>query len=109
MRGRRRPNVDHRELVYAALCDAGEPSSAYEIILRLRDRVALAPATVYRTLGRLIGAGNRADVRQRSRRQVAESEGASLPYQPAERPSAVFLVCVSRGRKTESAQDPAIT
>lgn len=54
---KRRQSTNRDDLVLEALRDAGRPVGAYEIIDSLRDKVILAPQTVYRSLDRLIESG----------------------------------------------------
>ena len=57
--GKKRSNgAEQDDVVLKALKRAHRPLSAYAIIAVVRDRLSLAPPTVYRTLERLIDAGH---------------------------------------------------
>lgn len=54
---KRTPAPEQDRLIVEALRVAGRPISAYELIDALREKLVLAPQTVYRALDRLIATG----------------------------------------------------
>lgn len=54
---KRTPAPEQDRMIVEALRGAGRPVSAYELIDQLREKVVLAPQTVYRALDRLIATG----------------------------------------------------
>lgn len=54
---KRTPAPEQDRLIVEALRGAGRPVSAYELIDSLREKIVLAPQTVYRALDRLIATG----------------------------------------------------
>lgn len=85
-------------MIVKALRDAARPISAYEIIDSLRDRVALAPQTVYRSLDRLIASGA-------AHRLETLNAFVACTHKTHKSPTgaAMFAICRSCGGVTEFA------
>jgi len=98
--GKRRPAREQDSLIIEALRSLGQPVSAYELIDQLRDKVVLAPQTVYRSLERLIAEG------QAHRLESVNAFVACA--NPNHRGVAIFAICDECSAVTEFNETDAV-
>lgn len=97
---KRRAAPEQDKMIVEALRGIGRPVSAYEIIDRLREKVTLAPQTVYRSLDRLIAGGQA---------HRLESLNAFVACRhPSHEGAAVFAICDDCGTVTEFDEPDAV-
>ena len=87
-------------MIVEVMRDLGRPVGAYELMDRLRERVSLAPPTVYRSLDRLVASG---------RAHRLQSLNAFIACRhPSHKGAAVFAICEDCGSATEIDEQYAI-
>ncbi len=97
---KRRPATEQDKMIVEALRGLGRPASAYELIDNLREKVRLAPQTVYLSLDRLIAGGQA---------HRLESLNAFVAcHHPEHEGVAVFAICDSCGTVTEFDEPQAV-
>lgn len=85
--------------IYVALCEAGAPQKAYDLLEDLRDKGLRSPMTIYRALDSLMARGH---VRK------IESINAFVPVRPDMSDQAMaFLICKKCRRTKEVVLDGA--
>ena len=98
---KRRPAQEHDKLIFSALRESRRPVSAYEIIDHLRDKAALAPQTVYRSLDRLIASGS-------AHRLESLNAFVACCQSTIHQGAAVFAICDDCGTVSEFSEPRAV-